>query len=138
MFGLVAGGASVLQGVLNGALAEASKSTLSACLINFTIGAVGLYIACLFGGGIPLSGGVVAPWWAWVGGLIGAALVVTITALIPQIGAANTFALVIAGQTIVALIFDHYGILGVPQRTASLTRIGGVLLLIVGVICARR
>jgi hypothetical protein len=36
-----------------------------------------------------------------------------------------TFSLIIAGQMIVTLIIDHFGLLGVPVKEVTLARIGG-------------
>ncbi|MDF5208441.1 DMT family transporter, partial [Vibrio parahaemolyticus] len=79
-----------------------------------------------------------APPVAWIGGLIGAFFVASTVALVPKLGVAMTFSLVIAGQMIVTLIIDHFGILGVPVREVSIPRIIGMLMIIAGVVLIRR
>ena len=49
-----------------------------------------------------------------------------------------TFSLIIAGQMIVTLIIDHFGLLGVPVKEVSIARIGGILLITAGVVLIRR
>jgi len=49
-----------------------------------------------------------------------------------------TFSLIIAGQMIVTLIIDHFGLLGVPVKEISPIRIGGILLITVGVVLIRK
>ena len=55
----------------------------------------------------------------------------------PVIGTAVTVGLTITGQQLVSVLVDRYGLLGLPQRSPSLLRIGGVVLLVVGVILIR-
>jgi len=38
------------------------------------------------------------PWWAWSGGVFGGAFILLSILLLPSLGAATLFALVIAGQ----------------------------------------
>ena len=40
--------------------------------------------------------------------------------LVPRLGVAMTFSLIIAGQMIVTLVIDHFGLLGVPVKEVSL------------------
>jgi bacterial/archaeal transporter family-2 protein len=58
--------------------------------------------------------------------------------LVPRLGVALMFSLIIAGQMLITLSFDHYGILGVPVKAINLPRLMGVLLIIAGVILIRR
>ena len=53
--------------------------------------------------------------------------------LIPEIGAAPTIALTVAGQQIASVFVDRYGLLALPRRPISRSRLAGVALLLVGV-----
>jgi transporter family-2 protein len=77
------------------------------------------------------------PWWAWSGGLFGAIFIGLAILLIPQIGAATFFALLVTGQMLASLAFDHFGLLGVPVQPASLVRMAGAAFLILGVVLIR-
>jgi transporter family-2 protein len=79
-----------------------------------------------------------APWYVWFAGLLGAFYISTVIVLIPRLGFALTFGLIVAGQMAISLLFDHYGILHTPIREISLGRIIGALLLIAGVLLIRR
>lgn len=70
--------------------------------------------------------------YKYAGGVLGAFFVTVYIFSVPQIGSANVFALVIAGQLLMGLIYDHFGLLGFPQNSINLTKVLGVLLLIVG------
>jgi transporter family-2 protein len=46
-------------------------------------------------------------------------------------------ALIVLGQMLASLTFDHYGLFGLVEHRADLLRIAGALLLVVGVILIR-
>jgi transporter family-2 protein len=73
------------------------------------------------------------PWWGWAGGLVGAAYVTTIPLLIPEIGAATTIGLTVAGQQLASLAVDRWGLLRLARRPLTRVRLAGVAALLVGV-----
>ena len=73
------------------------------------------------------------PVWLLAAGAMGAALVFGIAWVMPQIGAAKGFVLLIAGQVITGMVLSHFGVLGSPVEPISLFKILGALLLIAGV-----
>ncbi|SFK64474.1 DMT family transporter [Methylorubrum salsuginis] len=78
------------------------------------------------------------PWWAWTGGLFGAVFIGLAIVLVPQLGAAAFIVLVVAGQMLASVAFDHFGWLGLEQRPLDVSRLLGIFLLIGGVILIRR
>ena len=76
-------------------------------------------------------------WMSWSGGLFGAIYIGISILLIPRLGAALVIALIVAGQMIGSLAFDHFGILGVPVHSLSLSRLLGAVLLVLGVVLIR-
>lgn len=128
------------QAAVNNRMALTIGNPILAALISFLIGTLSLLIY-IFATGTSISGlslARTAPPVAWIGGLIGAFFVASTVALVPKLGVAMTFSLVIAGQMIVTLIIDHFGILGVPVREVSIPRIIGMLMIIAGVVLIRR
>jgi transporter family-2 protein len=73
------------------------------------------------------------PWWGWLGGLCGAIYVTSVFVLIPEIGAAPTIALTIAGQQLASILVDRYGLLRLASRAIPPTRLLGVGALLAGV-----
>jgi uncharacterized membrane protein YdcZ (DUF606 family) len=67
----------------------------------------------------PHAPGTAMPWWGWAGGLVGAAYVTTIPLLIPEIGAATTIGLTVAGQQLASLAVDRWGLLRRRAPTAD-------------------
>lgn len=58
--------------------------------------------------------------------------------LIPQVGAATFLALLVTGQMLGSVTFDHFGWLGLTQRSVDAPRLIGVALLIGVVVLIRR
>ena len=80
-----------------------------------------------------------SPWWYWVGGGgMGVVVVFAITVVTPQLGAAATIGLLIAGQLTMGVLIDRFGWFGVEQVPLHWPRIVGVLLLAVGALLALR
>jgi bacterial/archaeal transporter family-2 protein len=76
-------------------------------------------------------------WMSWTGGIFGAIYIAISILLLPRLGAATVVALLVLGQMLGAIVFDHFGILGVPQHPISALRILGALLLVGGVVLIR-
>lgn len=69
-----------------------------------------------------------------LGGGISGAIFITATMLaLPRIGIALTIGLVVAGQIIVAVLLDHFGILVTERHNINVWRGLGILLIIAGV-----
>lgn len=77
-------------------------------------------------------------WLSWTGGFWGAVYVVITVLALPHLGAAALLALIVTGMMLASLVFDHFGILGVPQHSIDLPRLIGAALLVVGVVLIRR
>ena len=77
------------------------------------------------------------PWWNWIGGPLGALIVLGGAALVSQLGAALFIALVVSGQLICSLLLDHFALLGLPEQPISLGRVLGAVLVVGGVVCMK-
>lgn len=140
LLAIAAGAMMPTQAATNNKMAGIVGSPILSALISFFIGTLALVFYVLLSGTPFTSLAEVrnAPPIAWVGGLLGAFFVAATVALVPRLGVAMTFSLIIAGQMLVTLVLDHYGFLGVPVKEVSLARIGGILLITAGVILIRR
>lgn len=109
-------------------------------LANFAAGSAALVAVTLaLGLRWPAAGAFAGvPVWAWIGGLFGAAYIVSSTAVGPLIGGATFLALTVAGQMISALLIDHYGWIGFPVREINPLRLTGALLVVAGVVLLAR
>lgn len=136
-FALFAGMMIPAQAAINARMRTFVGSPFYSALINFAVGALALVAVVLI---MSLrertgtwSGAVNAPWWAWCGGFIGVTIVVSGVVVVPKTGAAVFTAAIMIGQLAGALVLDHYGLFGLPQRVVTPSRIFGVLLLLLGI-----
>ena len=79
-----------------------------------------------------------APWYIWVGGLLGATIVAIGTVVTARLGSLAPVAFGIAGQLVFALVIDHFGWFGLPVRSIGVNRIIGVSLLLGGLFFIQR
>ena len=77
------------------------------------------------------------PWWNWIGGPLGALIVLGGATLVSELGAALFLALVVAGQLICSLLLDHFALLGLPEQSITPGRVLGALLVVAGVVCMK-
>jgi bacterial/archaeal transporter family-2 protein len=78
-----------------------------------------------------------APWWNWIGGPLGAAIVLAGAALTPRLGAAAFIAAVVGGQLACSLVIDQFGLLDVPRQPLTAGRLLGVGLVFAGVMLVK-
>ena len=72
------------------------------------------------------------PWWLWLGGLMGAFVVLTITYAGPRLGTTATVAVFLVGQFAAAVVVDRYGLFGLDRIPVGWPRVLGLTLLAVG------
>lgn len=75
-----------------------------------------------------------APRWIWIGGIVGVVYITGALVLAPKLGAAGFITAAIAGQMLASVIIDHWGLVGLPQKPVSLSRLAGLGLIILGLI----
>jgi transporter family-2 protein len=136
----VVGALLPIQAALNSKMGKAINNSILAAFISFAVGTIALCIYLLI---TKQSFQFVtaykqAPWYAWLGGLLGTLYVAASIMVLPRLGVALTFSVVIVGQLIISMFMDHFGLLGVEVKPINLYRILGVVFLITGVILVRR
>jgi transporter family-2 protein len=77
-------------------------------------------------------------WDQYVGGIFGFGVVLLLTLCFPRLGALTTVALMILGQSAVALFVDSQGLWGVPIVAISAQRLIAVMLILSGVVLMNR
>ncbi|WP_291270559.1 DMT family transporter [Geothrix sp.] len=126
-----------LQSAINSSLRDTLHSgSVLAALVSFAVGTLALLVASVLTGQpfAALGGLPRVAWWEWLGGALGAFFVFGSTLLAPRIGVAAMIALIVAGQVISSLVFDRYGLLGLPVRGISGIRLAGAVLILAGAV----
>jgi transporter family-2 protein len=137
---IVGAGISVaLQQVLNANLRMELGSVWWAGLISYLVGTLAMLAIALVSGGPWLSVTMAArtSWVSWTGGIFGATFIATAILMLPRFGAATVLALIVVGQMLGSLTFDHFGLLGIQQHSANPIRLAGAAFLILGVVLIR-
>ncbi|POR44835.1 DMT family transporter [Methylobacterium sp. V23] len=137
---VMAGASIVVQQALIANLRIALNSSAWAGFASYFVGLLSMVVLALaLRDPLPASSLTARiPWWAWSGGFFGAVFIALATILVPELGAATFLALLVTGQMLASVAFDHFGWLGLAQRELDTTRVLGVALLIGGVVLIRR
>lgn len=139
LLALISGAALTTQVGINVKLLSNLGSPILTSFISFSVGTIGLAIvyilaACYGLQPVPtLSAIAQTNSWMWIGGLLGAFYIFTTIFCSPNIGFANMFSLIVAGQIVLSIVFDHFGLLGSPVHLVTPVRLIGVTLLIFSV-----
>ena len=123
------------QAAINNKLATHVQSPVLSAFISFGVGLLALFVY-IISTGIPLNNLALsknAPPVAWLGGICGAIFVTSVVLVVPRLGVALTFSILILGQMVATLPMDHYGFMGTPVQVINFSRIIGVALIILGV-----
>ncbi len=74
------------------------------------------------------------PWWAPIGGLVGAVQVYAGLTLVSRVGAGPFVAMTVSASLIASLVIDHFGLLRMDTHPLNAPRVIGALLLIGGAV----
>ena len=135
-----------MQAGMNATSAKALGSRFQAGWLNGAVNVLvlstillALFVASVKGGGPPTWAAVRGmPWWAYLGGLVGATVVLVQLTAAPQLGAAVLVAIFVCGTAAGSLLCDRFGLVGYEQTGISPWRDVGMGLVLVGVVLVTR
>jgi transporter family-2 protein len=134
---------AILAGILNtiqsGANATLSKSLgqpiMAALVVTAANVAIYLLASPLLGLSWPGAERIAqTPWWAWIGGTLGAVYVLTAILFADRLGAAVFTGLTVTAGIVTSIVLDHFGWVGFEQHSAGLWRIAGAAIMIGGLL----
>lgn len=128
----IAGLAVTLQGQFMG-LMDRALGTKESIFITYASGGLMITLLMLATGGGNLKNWQGVPWYAFGAGILGLIIVGSIGYVIPRLGVAKGFTLIVASQFVIASLIDHYGFFGAAVRSMDLTRLLGLSLMLIGV-----
>ena len=134
-----AGALIPVMGSLNAGLSRALGSAPGAAIILFTdaLTAMALLFAVMQQSIPTASQFVAAPSQLYLGGLIVAFYVISVTVLVPIFGVGNTILFAMTAQIVMSALMDHFGLFGAPVRPVSLMRLAGLILMLAGLFLAQ-
>ncbi|HEV7307728.1 DMT family transporter [Ensifer sp.] len=133
---IFAGAVVPLQAGANANLGRLLGHPLSATVVSLAV-SLALIVPVLIALRAPLPNLAVAfkgPWWIWIGGAAGAIYITAALILAPKLGAASFIVAVIAGQMLVSMLIDHFGLMGFPVKPVNAARLAGLLLIVGGMV----
>jgi transporter family-2 protein len=91
-------------------------------------------VFAMFPNPLPSSDGLAKmPWWAPLGGLVGAVQVYAGLTLVQKVGAGTFVGLTVTAALVMSLVVDHYGWFHMPVHALNSWRVLGALLMAGGV-----
>jgi transporter family-2 protein len=128
---LIAGALQAWGPPMNGALRGALSNPWLASLVSFLpiIAFLSVVFFCA-PRPLPTAEGLNGmPWWAPLGGLVGAFAVVAGLIFVNKVGAGAFAGLTITANILMSLVIDHFGLFGMEVHAINIWRIlGGVLM----------
>jgi len=116
----LAGVAMAVQGSINSALGK----IIGLWETTFIVHLVGLVLVTFLLFGCKLGDGCwdrffQAPWYAYLGGVLGVLIIYGVVRSIPQVGVAPATTAIILGQVFTASLVDHFGLFGMQKISFS-------------------
>lgn len=131
----IAGGAIVpLQIGISRNLQEVTNGSYwHTTFVLYLGGMIASLLACLMA-----EGGILPPetnttrWWMWGAGILGMFYILFMFISAPRLGVASTLVWMLFGQLVCAVILDTWGLLAMPVKSISITRILGIATILIG------
>ncbi|GJE75663.1 MULTISPECIES: DMT family transporter [Methylorubrum] len=133
---LIAGIANAIQPGQTTQLAKSLGEPFTAGLISMFVGTLGMFTIGLISGHLTVPSAQQAsqaPWWAWIGGLVGVGLLIAQLFVAQRVGAAPFLAILVTAGVVTSIALDHFGLVGFEVHAAGPMRLVGGGLMIAGV-----
>ena len=127
----LSGALMAFQGTLNSILGK-TIGLMAATFSVQLVGAVtaGILLLCL--GGAEFGKLTSVPWYVWLGGPIGVAIIFGVAFSIPKLGVGMATTAIIGAQLLTAYLIDHFGLLGVDCIPFNFIKLGGIAMIVIG------
>lgn len=132
LIGLAGGVAVGLQSPLASLMSQRLGVFESVFIVHLG-GAILAMLPLLFYSGGKLAQWRSVPWYALGAGVFGLVVIGAISYMIPRVGVAASITTIVAGQLLVGMLLDHFGLLGAAERSLDVTRLLGMLVVLFGV-----
>lgn len=129
-----------LQAGINATVTQYHGHPLWGALTNTLVASLTLLAAILVLRVAPadLAGLSRAPAWSWIGGLLGATMVLSAIVIAPRVGAAAYVSAMLVGTVSASIVIDHFGWVGFPERPLTGGRLFGGALVVAGMLLVQR
>ena len=135
VFAAIAGALNAVQAGANSSLAKALDNRFAAALTIVSVSFAGFLVVGTVSRQLAWPGlarFAAAPWWTWVGGLLGGCFVLAQLFAAEKLGSAVFMTITVSAAVIMALLLDHFGLVGFKQHSLGWGRAAGALLILGG------
>ena len=135
LLAVVSGALNPVQSGLTARLVEALERPFLVAAISLGLSLACALMGALLAGQLSLPAGKAAavPWWAWLAGFAGFAVLIARPYAAPALGAATFTGLTVTASIALSILLDHYALLGFQQHAAGWGRLIGAALMVAGV-----
>jgi bacterial/archaeal transporter family-2 protein len=125
---------------MNGALRQGLTNPWLASLVSFLpiVAFLAVVVMCLPRPLPTLAGVSAMPWWAPLGGLVGAFAVVAGLLFVDKVGAGAYAGLTITANILMSLVIDQFGWFGMAEHPLGPGRLLGAALMVAGIALVTR
>jgi bacterial/archaeal transporter family-2 protein len=125
---------------MNGALRQGLTNPWLASLVSFLpiVAFLAVVVMCLPRPLPTLAGVSAMPWWAPLGGLVGAFAVVAGLLFVDKVGAGAYAGLTITANILMSLVIDQFGWFGMAEHSLGPGRLLGAALMVAGIALVTR
>lgn len=132
LFAALAGVLNTMQSGTNSTLGKTVAPGWAVAFVGCATMLTGVAVALATRAPFPRAGLHHVPWWAYVGGCLGAVFVLSTLLVAKQLGAGAFLATTVTAGIVTSLTMDHFALLGFQQHSASMPRLAGAALMVAG------
>lgn len=132
LIAIIGGVAITLQGQFMGSM-DLNLGTKESVFVTYASGGVLITIILFLNRGGNLQAWRDVPWYAFTAGIPGLIIVGAIGFVVPRLGLAPGFTVIVAAQFIAAALIDHFGLFGAAVRSVDPIRTLGLAMLLFSV-----
>ncbi len=132
LLAIIGGVAVTVQGQFMGSM-TAIMGAKESMFITYASGGIVITLILLASGANHLGAWRQVPPYALTAGLLGLVIVGTVGYVVPRLGLATGFTLIVAAQFVTAALIDQFGWFGAQVRPVDVPRLVGLVLLLVSV-----
>ncbi|MEM7348413.1 MAG: DMT family transporter [Chloroflexota bacterium] len=132
LVGIIGGIASGLQAIFAGLISQRIGELESVFFTYVGGGVLATVLIFALKGGGNIGAWRTVPWYAFLTAPLGLVIIGSLSYAVPRLGAAATTVVFVTAWLIFTAIFDHFGWLGLSQRSLDLPRIMGVVIMLLG------
>lgn len=123
-----------LNANLGARLANPVAATVVLFLVGLAVSAAALTVV-----GVPKASAFSqSPPVYYLGGVLVAFYILTVTWVVPRFGLSNAIFFVLLGQIVAAALIDHFGIFGATRAVLTIPRVTGIVVMTAGLLLAVR